>query len=235
MSWATRACNSQSVVPEIIQVVYRHWVKAGLPVASDGSVTSWFGLLQAGQDQAAQELWERYFPLLLGVARGKMRGIPKQAADEEDVALSAFYSFCNAAQHDRIPSVTNRDQLWRTLVLITAGKVVDRRRYLGSQKREPSKSKDAPGFSHVDISDLDEAIGDAPDPAFAAQLAEEFDLLMDRLGDADLRATAMAKLEGHNNEEMAKQLGCSTRTVRRRLTVIRRIWQESSEDDGEAK
>lgn len=197
---------------------------------SDGSVTTWFGLLQAGQEQAAQQLWERYFPLLLDVARGKMRGISKQTADEEDVALSAFYSFCEAAKDRRIPSVTNRDQLWRTLVLITAGKVVDQRRYLGSQKRSAPHVADSGRAAVVHPIELEAVIGDTPDPAFAAQLAEEFDLLMDRLSDRELRQTALAKLNGYTNEEIAEQLSCSARTVRRRLTVIRRIWLEGDID-----
>ena len=64
---------------------------------ADASVTQWIGRLKAGDPDAAQKLWERYFRRLVGLARKKLRAAPRRAADEEDVALSAFDSFCRAA------------------------------------------------------------------------------------------------------------------------------------------
>ncbi len=61
---------------------------------SDESVSQWLGQLQAGDPTAAQKLWERYFRRLVGLARKKLRAAPRRAADEEDVALSAFTGFC---------------------------------------------------------------------------------------------------------------------------------------------
>ena len=58
----------------------------------DGSVTHWFEELKQGDSAAAQALWERYFPELVRLARQKLRGAPRRAADEEDVAASAMKS-----------------------------------------------------------------------------------------------------------------------------------------------
>jgi hypothetical protein len=63
-------------------------------MASDESVTYWLEQLKAKNPAAAQRLWERYFRRLVGLARVKLRGHAKVVADEEDVALSAFDSFC---------------------------------------------------------------------------------------------------------------------------------------------
>src|SRR5262249_23569689 len=101
----------------------------------DSSVTTWIGLLKTGQEEAAQRLWERFFPQLLRLASAKLRRRPGREADEEDVALSAFHSFYRAVADDRLPQLSNRDDLWRTLVLITAGKAVELRRYGQAQKR----------------------------------------------------------------------------------------------------
>ena len=68
-----------------------------MPGSSSGSVTHWIELLKAGDPAAAQKLWESYFHRLVGLARKKLQGIPRRAADEEDVALSAFDSLCRAA------------------------------------------------------------------------------------------------------------------------------------------
>src|SRR5436853_5155366 len=65
---------------------------------SDDSVSLWISQLTAGDAGAAQHLWERYFQRLVGLARKKLQDAPRRAADEEDVALSAFDSFCRAAE-----------------------------------------------------------------------------------------------------------------------------------------
>src|SRR5262249_47385902 len=55
--------------------------------------------------------------------------------DEEDVALSAFHTFCQAVSGKRVPQVKDRDDLWRILVRITVSKAIDQRRRHFSQKR----------------------------------------------------------------------------------------------------
>jgi hypothetical protein len=67
-------------------------------MAPEGSVTRWLGLLQAGDPADAQQLWQQYFQRLVGLARKNLAGSPRRAADEEDVALSAFDTFCRNAQ-----------------------------------------------------------------------------------------------------------------------------------------
>lgn len=80
-------------------------------MSSDGSVTRWIDALQAGDRAAAQRLWERYFPRLVGLARARLQGAPRRAADEEDVALSAFDSFCRCAERGRFPDLVDRESL----------------------------------------------------------------------------------------------------------------------------
>src|SRR3984893_4664796 len=93
------------------------------PMSSEGSITHWLRLLQAGDRSAAQPLWERYFQLLVVRARASLRGSPGRVADEEDVALGAFDSFCRAAEQGRFPNLNDRNDLWRLLVVLTAWKV----------------------------------------------------------------------------------------------------------------
>jgi DNA-directed RNA polymerase specialized sigma24 family protein len=194
---------------------------------SEGSVTTWIGMLEVGDRVAAQALWERYFPQLIELARAKLRGSPRRAADEEDVALSAMHAFFQAVSRGRIPQLDNRDDLWRTLVLITAGKAIDQRRQADSLKRGgaggQAKRPAAPG----DLLALEEVIGTEPDPAFAALLADEFHSLLARLTDDRLREIALLKLEGHTHEEISARLACSLRTVDRRLLLIRRTWESA--------
>lgn len=182
------------------------------------SVTTWIGKLKAGETDAAQQLWQRYYGRLVSLARGKLGGLPKRVSDEEDVVLSAFHSFCLAVDAGRFPVLENRDDLWQILVMHTARKAVDQRRYQARQKRS--------GPAAADVV-LEEIVGEEPDPEFAASVAEELDRLMGLLDEELLRTIAVKKLEGYTNEEIATQLDWSLRTVERKLSVIRALWSEA--------
>jgi RNA polymerase sigma factor (sigma-70 family) len=186
------------------------------------SITTWIGELRQGNTAAAQQLWERYYAQLLQFARGKLRGTPRREADEEDVALSAFHSFCQTAAH--FPRLNDRNDLWHILIMLTARKASHERRRQQAQKRGGSKNN--PGGEQEE---LDEVIGTEPTPEFAAMIAEEFETLLNRLPDEGMREIARLRLEDYSNTEIAARLQCSERTVERRLALIRAVWEESSE------
>ena len=98
---------------------------------ADGSVTGWLGRLKAGDPAAAKPLWDAYFARLVVLARARLRGAPRAAADEEDVALSAFDSFCRGAGEGRFPRLDDRDDLWQVLFLLTTRKAVGLVRHAG--------------------------------------------------------------------------------------------------------
>src|SRR5262249_54823927 len=68
-------------------------------------VTHWITQLKAGDRNAVQPLWERFFPQMVRLARQRLRDAPRRVADEEDVALSAFDSFCRGAAQGRFPQL----------------------------------------------------------------------------------------------------------------------------------
>jgi DNA-directed RNA polymerase specialized sigma24 family protein len=196
-------------------------------MASTGSVSQWIGKLKAGDPRAAQALWECYFQRLVGMARSKLRGTPRQAADEEDVALSAFDSFCRGAEQGRFPQLSDRDNLWQLLVKITVRKAIDLVHHERCQKRGggalPSEGVlRGPGASTHE-KDLEQIMSREPTPELAVQVAEQCQRLLGKLSE-ELRAIALRKMEGYTNAEIAAQLGCVTSTVERRLRLIRAIW-----------
>ena len=199
-------------------------------MSSSDSVTEWMGQLKAGDQAAAQKLWDRYFHRLVGLSRKKLRAVPRTAANEEDVALSAFASFCRAAQNGRFPQLDDRDDLWALLVVITARKamrLVDRENRDHKVRGQPlNGGARRTTISGVAAFDLQEIISREPTPAFAAQVAEECRRLLARLGDADLERIALLKMEGYSQSEIAAQLGCVERTIRRRLWRIRTVWRK---------
>jgi DNA-directed RNA polymerase specialized sigma24 family protein len=189
-------------------------------MTSAGSVTYWIGQLKGGDPVAAQKLWEGYFQKMLELARRKLQGMPRRAADEEDVALSAFDSFCRGAGANRYPQLNDRNSLWPLLVAVTAHKSVD----LVRHERRLKRGGPAPDAGAA--VELAEVIGREPTPEFALQVAEECQRLLDRLGDDGLRSVALWKMEGYTVEEIAARLGCVPRTVERKLRAIRELWGE---------
>ncbi len=195
----------------------------------DGSVTRWIDDLKAGDVAAAQPLWERYFTRLVQLARAKLRATRKGSPveDEEDAALSAFNSFCEGAARGRFPLLTDRDDLWRLLVVITARKACAQVQRRTRQKRGGGHvlgEADLAGEGDALPVGLDHVIGEAPTPEFAAMVAEEYERLLQALDDDGLRQVALDRMEGYTNDEIAARLGCARRTVARRLELIRTIW-----------
>src|SRR5262245_16741602 len=90
---------------------------------SSGSVSGWLDSLASGKEAAVGPLWERYFPQMVQFARQKLQQSLGQMDDEEDVALSAFDSFCRHAQQGQYSEFRDHHSLWRLLVTITARKV----------------------------------------------------------------------------------------------------------------
>ncbi len=193
-----------------------------------GSVTLWIGGLKAGDGDAAQKVWERYFETLVRLAAGRLRAAPKAAADEEDVALSAFESFCNAAALDRFPRLEDREDLWRLLVTITTRKASDQARWERQKKRGGGRLIDGAAIDgdEGEGNGLDRFACPEPTPEFAAILAEECRLRLDNLPDPSMRQIALLRMEGYTNEEIAERLGCNRRTVTRKLDLIRRRWEK---------
>jgi RNA polymerase sigma factor (sigma-70 family) len=199
-------------------------------MSSDGSITHWIREIQDGNQQVAQELWERYFAKLVQLASMELRGAKRQMADEEDVAISVFDSFCRAAENGRFPDLADRDSLWRLLVRMTARKSIDlRRRETRLRRGGPARAEHAGQPSGEEALAL--AIGDTPSPEFAAMMAEELREVLEFLEDGEFRAIALGKMEGYSNEELADQLDCSVRTIERRLGLIREKLKRKFLDD----
>jgi DNA-directed RNA polymerase specialized sigma24 family protein len=175
-------------------------------------ITVWLDRLRAGESAAVRPLWEKYFHRLVGLARARLRTTAHRVTDEEDVALSAFDSFCRRAGAGRFPDLTDRESLWRLLAVFTIRKAAHHVR----DGAEPAVTAGSGVFEEV--------LGREPDPALAAEVAEECERLLSALGDSQLRRVALLRMDGHSVEEVAARVGCAPSTVKRKLKRIRGIW-----------
>jgi DNA-directed RNA polymerase specialized sigma24 family protein len=194
----------------------------------DDSVSRWLDGLKDGNNADVQRLWDRYFGLLVKLASARLPGHARRVTDEEDVALSAFHSFCDRVGRGQFPQLADRDDLWRILVTITVRKVAESLRHQGRLKRGGGAvvSQTAnTGDSEADLA-MTQVLSREPTPEAAAQFAEDYERLLEKLEDPALRFVALRRLEGHSREEIAEELGTSVRTVDRKLILIRLMWQE---------
>jgi RNA polymerase sigma factor (sigma-70 family) len=195
---------------------------------SENSVSRWLEGLREGNDADVQRLWDRYFQRLVRVASARLPGHARRAADEEDVALSAFHSFCDRVGRGQFPQLVDRDDLWRLLVTITTRKVVESVRRQTRKKRGGGRVQGESAMMNPDALDegMAQVLSCEPAPEVAAEFAEDYERLIDKLEDPALKSVALRKLEGYSSEEIAAELGTSRRTIDRKLMLIRRIWQE---------
>lgn len=194
----------------------------------EGSITKWVADVRDGGSTAAAGLWNRYYRRLVGLARVKLRDSPRRVVDEEDVVLAAFNSFFRAAEDGRFPQLDDRDDLWQILVMLTARKALDQIKYQTREKRGGGMVRGESVFmqrySEEEQAGIDQVVGSEPTPEFASQVAEQCAELLEQLDDSTLQEVALAKMEGYRNDEIAERLGVRTRTVERKLRIIREIW-----------
>ena len=198
--------------------------------ADEMSVTDWIDRLKAGDSAAACQLWERYFHDIVRLARRKLGDSPRAAADEEDVAISAFKSLCVRAARGQFHELNDRDDLWQILVMITVRKAINQRKHQVRDKRgggwrliETDRMAGPTGPGDAGLEWL--ASQEVP-PEIATMMDEELRRLFDLLADEKLRRIARLRMEGHSGAEIATQLGCNRRTVARKLELIRAEWAE---------
>jgi RNA polymerase sigma factor (sigma-70 family) len=201
-------------------------------MAKNESVSDWICQAKEGDEQAVQTLYERYFPKLLDVARQRLRFHPRTYADEEDVVQSALHKFFAAAASGQFPRLHDRQSLWRLLFQITDRKAIDLIRYHLRRTRQATDGDRSAQASQTNLGgrSIDQVADDQLESGLAAIAAEEFQRLFARLPGADLQVTALARLAGQSNKEIASQCDCSVRTVERRVKLIRSYWLRESNE-----
>jgi DNA-directed RNA polymerase specialized sigma24 family protein len=197
-----------------------------------GSITILIEQVRRGNERGAQDLFDRYFNNLLGVARRKLRDAPRRAEDEEDVVLGALDSFITRARNQQFPQLVDRNNLWHLLIAITERKAINQRRRALTKKR-------GGGVVHVSgipnaaesqgEPDLNALASPVPTPETIAQLSEETRRLFQQLDDDVLRTVARMKLDGYTNAEIADRLNVVERTIERKLNRIRSCWSIDSD------
>ena len=192
-------------------------------MTSGGSVTNWIAQLKAGKETALAELHKRYWPFLVQLAHRKLKGASRRAIDEEDVAQEAFWGFYESLKKGRLPRLANRHDLMALFVIITSRKAAKQVRREYSAKRGGSRVQ---GEAVFDVSTpvgqdgkgIERLPDPAPTPYEQAVLNDCYVRFVKGLPE-NLRRFAELFLAGYTHQEIADAIGCSERTVDRKVPV----------------
>jgi DNA-directed RNA polymerase specialized sigma24 family protein/predicted Ser/Thr protein kinase len=172
----------------------------------------------AGDELAARLLYERYVARLIALVRVRLARRLARRVDPEDVVLSAWRSFFVGARAGRW-SAAESDDLWPLLVTITLRKLSHQAQHHQAQRRATGREVD--GELPLEMG----ALADDPTPAQAAALLDEVEFLHAKLSSTEQRILS-SKLQGAESEQIARDCGCSTRTVRRTLQHVKEQLQQ---------
>jgi RNA polymerase sigma factor (sigma-70 family) len=163
-------------------------------------------------EAAAQELFRRYAARLTALARSRLSPALAPRVDAEDVVQSAYRSFFLLAGEGDVLLQESGD-LWRLLVRITLRKVYRSARRHHADCRSVEREHFRPDETEVI------AVGREPTPAEAAALVDELRGVLAPLDSVQRRVVEL-RLQGHEVEAIAAEVGRSTRTVRRVLAAV---------------
>lgn len=196
---------------------------------NDSEIVNWIGAIHAVDDETARQIWEEYFPRLVRLARNRIGALPRRVFDEEDIAVSALKSFFRGAEEGRF-ELKDQRSLWKLLVTITLRKVTAERRRFFSDKRGGGKIGGDSVLMRIGEGDRTGTFDDVLDDRLMPELAEDVQKacedLLGRLKNDKLRQTALMKMEGYTNAEIASDMKCSVARVKQRLAEIRVSWQD---------
>ena len=197
-----------------------------MSVNEEHSVTAIFMRMREGDEHAAQEIFERFFPRLQRIAAKILTKRNHVVTDADDAVQSAFFSFWQKSTGGDFKDDMGRADVWRLLAHITKIKA------LKHLEREGASKRGGGNVTHASALQTPDGNGTTLDALVANISPVEFDLICEESLqdlDDDIRTVVLLRLMGHKNAEIAKTLGCTIRRVERKFDVAREIWGASED------
>jgi RNA polymerase sigma-70 factor, ECF subfamily len=182
----------------------------------------------AGDQDAARELYDRYFRRLLGLARSRLDGLARQKVDAEDVVQSAFKSFFVRLEDGQF-SLDESGDVWPLLVRITLRKCGHKLEHWSAACRDTNRDA-TPSPSPDDSHAVWEPIARGPSPLEGVIFAETVERLLAGFEPRDATIVSL-RVQGATEREIGTQVGCTERTVRRVLERLRKRAERMHENE----
>ena len=169
---------------------------------------AWIAAVRDGDDDAAEEFWQRYAAPLIRLADRNLQDRLRRRIDPEDVVQSVFRTALRRIQGGQF-ELNSDEQLWRLLCAITLNK--SRRQARRNQQQNRALDREV----YLDPANSPVVSGAEPTPSDAAALVELIERVLSDSADDEQRQVFLMKLDGYTNGEIAGETGRSERTVRR--------------------
>ena len=179
--------------------------------ANSQPLTDWIAQAKAGDLEAAGKLWTPCFALLLRIARRSLALGLTSVADEEDVALDAFFEVWQGMTGQQFDALQNRRDLWWLLWRIAKRKAQLHYRHYTRPHRVAQLRT---------ATELDELPGDGEDDATVQELSHDLRACLPE----SLQPVAAMLLAGASNEQIAAHMKMSVRGLQRRFALIESRW-----------
>jgi RNA polymerase sigma factor (sigma-70 family) len=190
---------------------------------NDADWHAWMVRLVEADTDAEQQFWNLYGDRLQRLASQHLSSGLRRRVGAEDVVQSACRTFLRRVQEGQF-EFSDAESLWRLLCAITLTKVRQQARFHGRQKRAINQERH-PAVDQA-LSRAGHIISPEPTPAEAIEFADQLEQLLGLLNDEE-RTAVILKLEQNTNNEVAQQLCCSERTVRRIIGRIQTQWKKN--------
>ncbi len=174
--------------------------------------------LRDGDSRAAKEVFDRYVLRLVALARTRISPKLARRVDPEDVVQSAYRSFFRRVANDEIV-LQRAGDLWRLLAAFTINKLRGQIEHHTAHRRDIGREMDAVEAIEARMFEIGSV---EPTVEQVSALSDELADVMHRLPPRE-RAVLEGRLQGRTIEEIAAELKCSQRTVRRLLDRCRNV------------
>jgi RNA polymerase sigma-70 factor (ECF subfamily) len=183
--------------------------------------------LQAGDPDAAREVFQRFADRLIALAHSRLDRLILRKTDPEEVVQSVFKSFFRRAAEGEFDLV-GWDGLWGLLVCITLRKCGRQVKHFHTPCRDVRRETELPAGDETDAGW--EALSGDPTPAEATILTETLDQFLAGLGPRE-RQVVQLRLQGCTVPEISAQVGRSEYTIEGVLKKVRKHLRRLRDDD----
>ncbi|CAN5515942.1 ECF-type sigma factor [soil metagenome] len=199
------------------------------------SVSLLLGEVLRGSETAFSMIVERFLPRFIKQANRRLGLNLRKVVEAEDLAISAFKSLWRHASSGRADpaGLSDREDLLRLLATITRQKVLRARRFHTQLKRNVSQMvREADLDCDAEKASLFQVIPcREPGPEWLAAFNDTLDDWLSDLRHPQPEIVRL-RLENWQDEEIARKIGVSRRTVERHMSEIRSTWRNRIEADG---
>lgn len=178
-------------------------------------------LWRRGDQQAAQQLLDRYVDRLVALSRRRICEQLSLRIDPEDVVLSVFRTFFAHARDGEF-HIDDQDDLCKLLMRITVRKTLRQVAFHRAEKRDVRREL-AHG-TQTQIA-LEEMLSRTPSSEEIVMFLDQLEHFLQRLKPQE-RQILELRMQGYGTEEIAAKLGIYDRKVRRMFERIRDLASE---------